>query len=183
MNPDTPSTNADAPPEHASRLPHGILLLLAILDLGWAAVGLLLTVVILPVLALISLAWILNEPTTHGLAAWWEHMTMLEKVRIVATAVEFLAAPVLNVFLLVGALRLLRARPGALRCIRVWAIGVLVLSAVDLAWITGAWTDPWGWIAVLLVLATPLWAVANLVALTRSAACARVTPVANGTGA
>ncbi|MBI5363938.1 MAG: hypothetical protein HZA53_12215, partial [Planctomycetes bacterium] len=102
------------------------------------------------------------------------------RIRAVATAIEFLAAPVLNVFLLVGALRLLRGRPGAPRCVRIWALGVLALSAVDLAWITAAWIDPWSWIAVLLVLVTPLWAVANLVALRRPSVRAQLTPAANG---
>ncbi|MBK7875534.1 MAG: hypothetical protein IPJ77_07255 [Planctomycetes bacterium] len=42
---------------------------------------------------------------------------------------------------------------------------MFAMSAIDLAWVVSTWVDPWSWIAVPVVLVSPLWAAANVCAL------------------
>lgn len=138
--------------------------LVAALDIAWSALGLVVTGFGL-LAGATTLAFGLIAPETLEHA--WTHLDLGARAMTIGACVEIASGPIFNAFLLAGAIALLRRRRSAERCLRVWAVGAVALSLLDLAVLIATWVPGWSWIALPFLLATPAWAAVNVVAVRR----------------
>lgn len=146
------------------------LLVIAIIDLVWAASALALDFVVL----VVGGASVYLAPYPHATEA-----LRSTEFQLLAIGGGALVSAIVNVCLLRCGIDILRRRASARRRQKFWIAGVALFVAFDVVMFVATWQAPWSLCGVPFLLATPAWAAFHAHVLRRPNSAAAFAPVAD----